>query len=111
MEKLRVINSAVDDTESFYFSAAEWLLEKDEYAICATDTNLIQRFVIVIFYFETSGNEWRECSEVTSSTCEVYHKELKGDKFLSASHECSWAFIICNSNLQIINLEIGKFLY
>ena len=105
---LRQNDLSVDDPFSLHFYTFKWLLESDQYYICPSDTNLIQRFVIVLFHFEMSGQTWRECSSQPLSSCKVHDMQLSGNNFLSNYHECNWAFVICNNDFQIIALEIGE---
>lgn len=68
----------------------------------------MQRYIVALIYFQMNGANWVNCAAAVDSPCQVDTQVLQGDHFLSASHECSWTFLICDSNERITNVEIGK---
>lgn len=65
----------------------EWLVRYDEYMKCPCGANLVKRFVIALFYFFISGNEW-----------------LVKNKFLSGWHECSC--LVCYSTILDFHISV-----
>ncbi|CAB9520001.1 LRR receptor-like serine threonine-protein kinase [Seminavis robusta] len=77
--------------------------------------NLVQRFVLVLFYYQTTRHKpWRECNppaaphaSAMSGFCyepDLHSGEITsaiwGDLWLSASHECQWAGVTCETELS-----------
>jgi len=76
------------------FRAASWLVNEDAFHVCPSSINVVQRYVVALIYFQMNGDSWTNCAAASASPmCEVDNQALKGDPFLSASHECSWAFL------------------
>ena len=50
-----------------------------------------QRFVIMLMYFSLKGDKWR-----------------RNDGYGTSTHECTWEGIICNSEDEIIEINLGK---
>ncbi|CAB9508318.1 LRR receptor-like serine threonine-protein kinase At4g08850 [Seminavis robusta] len=74
--------------------------------------NLVQRFLLVLFYYQTTRYKpWKESNppaspqgSATANFCYQPHPttgeatvQIWGDQWLSASHECKWAGIICEA--------------
>ncbi|CAB9520623.1 leucine Rich Repeat [Seminavis robusta] len=74
--------------------------------------NLVQRFLLVLFYYQTTRNKpWKECNPAASphgsATANFCYRPdyvpgeatslVWGDQWLSTSHECKWAGIICET--------------
>jgi hypothetical protein len=83
-------SEALSEPGSPQRTAVGWLSSIDESGIPATDSRLIQRYVLVVLYFATNGDQW-----------------LDRDNWLDPSqHECQWgSTITCKtdpSNHQIV---------
>ena len=81
---------ALSDPRSPQRRAVGWLSSIDQSGIEATDTRLVQRYVLVVLYFATEGEDW-----------------LERESWLDPStHECQWSnTITCKtdpSNRQIV---------
>jgi hypothetical protein len=101
--------------------ALEWMQNVDPLALRPTDANLVQRFVLVYFYFATSTQQqpWTtEClvleeNSTSDDDClyQLFHSgstpRFAAYKWLSGRSECDWAGISCDATHQVIALEIG----
>ena len=79
------------DHSTVHGMAAEWIVELDANTSCPSDDNLIQRFIIALIYFTTSGDTW-----------------FVNDNYLSEAHECSWFGVICNEDNVIVEIQLCK---
>jgi len=72
--------------------AFKWLIEDDCVQLCPDDPFLIQRYVLALLYFSTSGMDWI------------------GSEFLSCKHECGWFVgkVECNSKMKISKLVLDN---
>ena len=77
---------AFEYKESPQSVALQWILEKDEWHACPYDTNLVQRFIIGLFYL----------------SMQISIEEL------NASHECTWDNIVCDENMVIKEIAFGE---
>ncbi|CAB9505207.1 leucine Rich Repeat [Seminavis robusta] len=97
--------------------AFDWIVNQDPMQLTYDAPNLVQRFLLVLFYFQTTRHKpWRECnptatgqesSSVTSNFCyepDRFSGEITstiwGERWLSASHECQWAGVTCETQLS-----------
>ena len=92
--------------------AANWIMFEDQQRLTPLSDNLIQRYLLALFYFMTSENEanpWRSCGrpQDTQDTCEFEtFTKLDNDtvtfvpenttRWLSNKHECEWVGITCD---------------
>lgn len=65
--------------------ALNWLLESDDFYLCASSDNLAQRYAAA-----------------------VVAVGLKEKSRLSSMHECDWSFFKCSRDRQIVELRTGK---
>ncbi len=102
--------------------ALNWILHEDPLQLNASNTDaLLQRFVVVLFYFTTTKNApWNECNPSAAASGFCYYPErsefehypeypnsIWGNLWLSSSHECQWAGITCSErNLTILSLSM-----
>ena len=42
--------------------ALDWITNEDEAELCPDNNNLIQRYIMAVFYYSTDGDRWAECS-------------------------------------------------
>ena len=47
--------------------AVNWITNEDEAQLCPGDDNLIQRYIMAVFYYSTDGDRWAECSAGSAS--------------------------------------------
>jgi len=65
------------------------------------DEKIVQRWVMAVFYYSTSGDSWFKCSVTGSDPC-------GSGRFLSDSSECEWAGITCNNQDCVTEIEFEK---
>ncbi|CAB9500803.1 leucine Rich Repeat [Seminavis robusta] len=95
--------------------AFDWIVNKDPMQLEYDSPNLVQRFVLVLFYYQTTRHKpWKECNPPatgrgSASVNFCYEPDyltgeatstIWGDHWLSASHECKWAGITCAEKKQ-----------
>ena len=93
----------LDDSDSPQGRSIVWLVVDDERQLCPDDDDLVQRYLLSVFYYSTDGEDWIECSE-GSSTCE----REGGESWLSDARECDWGGITCNNKGNIQKLELDS---
>lgn len=111
------------DPNSTQFKALEWLIQEDPWEIESNTENFIQRFVLVLFYLETSQKgEWLSCGkpEDSEESCYYYkllttqtepwqYQEQLWKHWLSGLHECEWAGVLCDPDTDIVtDIILGK---
>jgi hypothetical protein len=111
----------LNDTYSSAFMALDWIAHEDTYQLCPGDPSLVQRYVLSLFYFQTQGNQWTQCSNpsafvpltnnnATSNdtiTNNIATPCDNGQPFLSSSSECQWGGITCNGDGQVFYIELS----
>ena len=104
--------------------ATEWIINQDPLQLCPTDPNLVERYVMAVFYYSTLGNRWYECSSQDSSEdCTIEVSPLSStstnatttmvisgsDPWLSEASVCTWGGLACDSTTsKIVQIEMGK---
>lgn len=73
-----------------------WISGRDNDHLCPNDPKLIQRYVLAVLYFATSGEEWTVCS-TSNGRC---------DDFLQSSDECLWNGIACNDEGYVTEIQL-----
>lgn len=99
--------SKLNDVNSPYYRALDWLLHEDEMQISLEADNLLQRYIMALFYFQTSmEGPWVSCNPPTGNQTEkcvhqslqvavpeyVYTPEPDSIRWLSGKHECECEF-------------------
>lgn len=118
--ELEVGSEKLYDPSTSEFLAKEWIINEDPLQLLPMDANLIQRFLLATFYFETHQlGDWLSCNRQSSDdedeTCSfdriinIYPLEYEGVpsiRWLSSEHECQWAGINCDelNQTRIIDL-------
>ncbi|CAB9508304.1 leucine Rich Repeat [Seminavis robusta] len=95
--------------------AFDWIVNQDPMQLEYDSPNLVQRFLLVLFYYQTTRHKpWKQCNPVaipqrsaTTNFCYMPHintgkatLNIWGDQWLSSSHECQWAGISCGETVQ-----------
>jgi hypothetical protein len=83
--------SALNDVATFQYKAACWIIYDDIKNLNASSPNLVQRYVLGLFYIATNGLSWTESKS-----------------FLSGKYECDWGSVSCNSNGFVSHLSLSK---
>jgi len=92
-----------DDPDHPAVMAGSWISDDDQLQVCPEDQNFIQRYVLALLYFSTSGDDWARCTRKKTTLC-------RNERFLSATHECNWGGITCDSQNRVRKLNLGKML-
>lgn len=101
--------------------ANNWILHEDPLQLQSDAENLLQRYLLALFYFSTTERRpWRTCNapvEDETSSCifdsltQVYPEKVYTEKdsfrWLSEKHECEWAGVHCDefNQTRAINLK------
>ena len=119
--ELEVGSEKLNDPSTSEFLAKEWLMRDDVMNLGPMDENLIQRFLLAAFYFETHIlGDWRSCNrppeENPEDTCSfqkiigIFPLEFEGVpavRWLSSEHECKWAGISCDELNQTRSIDLS----
>jgi hypothetical protein len=120
--ELIVGSELLDDPESPYSKALDWITFDDPQELTPADANLIQRYTTAYLYFATTvDGPWRTCNPPknprTDSPLCTYKKlvnlfpegfEDKPSKaWLSSADECDWAGISCDPQMQVRTVDLG----
>lgn len=81
-----------DDPGTPQSKALKWLIEEDDLVVCPSSTNLEQRYILAVFYFETFGPGWSQCT--LGTPCD-------GEEWLSGVDECQWGGIECGEGSTV----------
>jgi hypothetical protein len=110
----------LNDPDSSHHRALEWIISEDAMQVGPEDSNLIQRYLLAVFYFKThEEGEWYSCNAATETDLDdfclymqltrVFPDEYRGIpwyRWLSHNHECRWAGIFCDEFDQIRSLDL-----
>ena len=129
-ELARVIGDIVNEQDTPHEQALDWILREDPMMLDEFSENLIQRYILALFYFQTSAKGvWKSCNPPADGenyTCPFY--EFTRDendesntvtyvkqndtsvRWLSERHECEWAKIMCHpvTDGNVISIDICK---
>jgi hypothetical protein len=128
---IAAVGPKVMDYGSPHDRAAFWIIHEDPQHLSASSENLIQRYILALFYFVTTSNEtepWKSCGrpqDNDNESCEflrlnranndslIYIPE-NATRWLSGTDECTWVGISCDTadkGSVIVALEVCKFHY
>lgn len=108
-----------------YGKALDWITYSDPTEPKPEQSNFLQRYLAVYFYFATSAErEWNACArprvnDVDDCFFSVSVSQQKGDtltsdilgyRWLSKRNECLWIGVTCNKEDQIVVLNLGALL-
>jgi hypothetical protein len=118
--ELEVGSEKLYDPSTSEFLAKEWIINEDPLQVLPEDANLVQRFLLAAFYFESHKlGRWRSCNRQgekdPDENCSfkritnIYPMEYEGVpgiRWLSSKHECQWAGINCDelNQTRVIDL-------
>ena len=118
---LRVISDPVeiDDPLSPQHFAFDWIISQDAAMLCPQDPNLIQRYVLAVFYYSTRGDRWSQCSspvayddedavQEANLACNIRTSGGDSDAWLSPSSECKWGGLACDDEGRLIKIDMGE---
>ena len=100
--------------------AADWIMFEDPLGLSPNAPNLMQRYHMALFYFLTTNNgekPWNSCNpprENETDECLYIANEFddmgnrNATRWLSGIHECEWIGVFCDSEENIISLQVCK---
>jgi hypothetical protein len=114
----------LDDINSPYRKALDWIQDVDPLTLTPNDDNFLQRYLAVYFFYATSiKHPWSGgCNPPTndedesclykrlSSLDPVTYTDIPWQRWLTKQFECNWAGIYCDDAGQIRSLEFSTFL-
>jgi hypothetical protein len=125
-EKLALFISEeyLDDIQSPYRKALDWITYTDPMAITPDNSRFVQRYILAYFYYATSTKRpWTSrcapsfSSESESDTCKYeFIRSMRpiddrtnktGTRWLSNTDECKWAGLQCDGWSQIRKITLG----
>ena len=83
--------------------ALHWIVNSDPLQLDVEATNLLQRFILTVFQYQTSQEkEWAACHPQEGGIDTCYHAgtDQIAIRWLSQTHECQWAGIRCASEME-----------
>ena len=111
------------DPSTSQYGALQWILHEDPSALEAGDPSLVQRFLLVQFYLETSQQgPWNSCGRAEEgqepSFCLYREHNLVTDdtrlipsiRWLSEQNECQWSGVECDDLNQVTLIDLGKYM-
>ena len=112
-------------------NAFGWIVDDDAAQLCPDDASLIQRYVLAVFYYSTSGDGWFTCSApaefdqasidlanalcnlTTTNATVLFPNDVRGtDAWLTAGSECLWGGVSCygtDSGSDAFKLSVVEF--
>lgn len=120
----RIVGSdQLDDIESAYRKALDWIMFDDPAATIPENPRFVQRFFLAYFYFATSMKKpWDSgCAPstekdapcefwiVSGSTQEYFKDTRTAFRWLSSVDECSWAGIDCDRSSQVRSINLSTY--
>jgi len=114
---------SASNTMSIAHRAARWIISDDLMKLNSYAGNLIQRYLLALFYLSTTNDgkrPWRSCNKPKpdeNNTCihdrfnrladdTITYEPDKAVRWLSEKHECDWVGIICDDNKKLRALHI-----
>jgi hypothetical protein len=106
--------------------ALQWIMNEDPLQLDINSTRILQRYMMVFFYYSTSNNgnaPWRSCGpavegeddscvllEYTKQPDDTVEYVEKGGKtrWLSGTHECEWEGILCLGGDNVLGIHIRE---
>lgn len=121
-ELTKTLGSKIDKPDTPYRTALDWILYKDPMQLDEFANNLVQRYILAYFYYETSQHgPWVSCNPPVgpgANTSCIYYDANRDDnnnlyyvprngtytRWLSPTDECQWANIQC-INRDVVSLD------
>ena len=118
--ELVVGSDKLNDPSTPHYQAMEWIIQEDKQQLAVDAPNLVQRFLMVLFYMQTTqDSEWRSCGrkDGDDSFClwqqlvEIWphkHTGIPWTRWLSGDSECGWAGVSCDEFDTVRAIELCK---
>jgi hypothetical protein len=120
--ELVVGSDKLNDPSTPHYQAMEWIIHEDKLQLTADDPNLVQRYLLALFYMQTTrSGDWISCGrpdDDDTSFClwqkliEVWPHEYVGIpwiRWLSGESECAWAGVLCDQFNTTRAIDLCKF--
>lgn len=120
----RVVGSELlDDPDSPYSKALDWITFDDPLQLTPEASNFIQRYTCAYFYFATTVDRpWRSCNppedpwnddpfcwfKLLEGIFPMTFRDIPWVSWLSNSTECDWAGVECDEQEQIRTIDVSK---
>ncbi|CAB9507494.1 leucine Rich Repeat [Seminavis robusta] len=98
------------------FKALDWIVFEDPLQLDPDANNLLQRFIMILTYFQTSReSDWTDCGPSTTAndeTCwipDVFGSESLATRWLTGVHECQWAGVSYDGEKNITRFQLCEF--
>lgn len=105
------------------YKAFNWIIYDDDYCLCPNNSSceLIQRYVMAVFYYSTGGEKWVNCG-AASTVCNPSGSTYNGfatsacfegasERWLAPVSSCRWCGNVCddlNHITCITQIDIGE---
>ena len=113
---------AINSLDSPQSLAMDWIINKDPANLQPDAPNLIQRYLLALFYISTTqltpwlscnppvGNETSVClfQKLVQNFPNETYESVSWTRWLSAEHECTWAGVFCDEFNQTRAIELCK---
>jgi hypothetical protein len=119
--ELVVGSDKLNDPSTPHYQAMEWILHEDKLQLTADDSNLVQRYLLVLFYMQTTQDgDWISCGRADDedSFClwqtliAIWPHQYAGIpwiRWLSDDSECNWAGVLCDEFNTTRAIDLCKF--
>lgn len=107
IQRLTSVSSAdaLQTKSSPQYKAAQWVSEEDELALPIDDPQLLQRYLLAVFYFAMNGDDWMHCGREDP----ICGGDPDEDSWLSGSSECIWLGNRCVDDVNVDRIFFGKY--
>ena len=118
-----VVGNMVYEKGSAHDRAADWIMFDDPMSLDPLADNLIQRYLLALFYFITTQNgPWKSCNQPGDGedhSCDfqrfmrrpddaIFFQPEAAIRWLSDQHECQWVGAVCDDVDVLRALELCK---
>jgi hypothetical protein len=119
--ELVVGSDKLNDPSTPHYQAMEWILHEDKLQLTADDPNLVQRYLLVLFYMQTTqGGDWLSCGRADDEDSFCFWQKLVAIlphqyvgipwiRWLSDDSECNWAGVLCDEFNTTRAIDLCKF--
>jgi len=94
-------------TDSPQHQAACWIIHHDPYQVSAADKSLLQRYILALLFFSTSGWDWSTKDSFLSPVTECHWNNYRW-----GANGTEWDYILygvkCNENGNVVQINLSK---
>jgi len=91
--------------------ATDWIVREDPLQIKAVGPRLVQRFALVLFYFQTTRagtTKWTRCNPPSDDSVDACIADQGEVRWLSGASECDWFGIACNQSNEVTGVAMRE---